>query len=546
MGIKHYTDFLETDDGYSFSGILMLAFISGIANTGVLALINMAADDIDFHSTALSTVAKFMILVSLAIGAEAVMIRRTIVTVEFAIHRARCTLIKNLQQCEYMELQAMGRGRLNAIISNNLQTLSASSWNLAISAKMLPLVVGTSAYMLYLSPTAFMVMAAAIGLIAILFFRAYGNNEGSQQNPNAEIYDGVSEILSATRESKLNATRARVSLGRFQATSERVRERAAVQEQGMAFQYLFSQASLFLLIGSMIFVVPAISETFGKMVQESTTAILFLIGPVGAIVSSVPILKSCTRAIDEVTQLQSELERYSARHAAADDGLPSDHLNDFREVQLQGLTFSHQRTDTPGGFMVGPLDLTIARGTVTFITGGNGSGKSTLLHLLTTLYPQASGQIAVDGKAVAPGEIHAYRQLFATVLSDLHLGRHLDSLDNADLGELKQWLKRLEVDRLVQVQDRKLSTVDLSTGQKKRVALAVALAEKRPILILDEWAADQDPVFRKKFYREILPDIADGQRTVVAVTHDDAYFDMCDQSVNLRDGRVVSAQEESA
>lgn len=546
MGIKHYIDFLETDDGYSFWGILTLAFISGIANTGVLALINMAADAIDVHSTAISTAAVFMILVSVAIGAEAVMIRRTIVTVEFAIHRARCQIINNLQQCEYIELQAMGRGRLNAIISNNLQTLSASSWNLAISAKMLPLVVGTSAYMLYLSPAAFLVMAITIGLITLFFFRGSAKNGSSLQNPNAEIYDGVAEILSATRESKLNATRARVSSGRFQETSERVRERAAVQEQSMAFQYVFSQASLFLLIGSMIFVVPAISETFGKTVQESTTAILFLIGPVGAIVSSVPLLKSCTRAIDEVIRLQSELERYSARHAAADDALPSDHLNDFREIQLRGLTFSHQRTDTPDGFVVGPLDLTISRGSVTFITGGNGSGKSTLLHLLMTLYPQASGVIAVDGKALAPVEIRAYRQLFSTVLSDFHFSRYLDSLDSADLSELKHWLKRLEVDRLVQVQEGKLSTTDLSTGQKKRVALAVALAEKRPILILDEWAADQDPMFRKKFYREILPVIADGQRTVVAVTHDDAYFDMCDQSIHLRDGQIVSTQEENA
>ena len=540
MKLKPYLTFLNTEDGYSFWGVVALAFISGIANTAILALINVAAKDLDAHSTAIPTAVLFIFLVSLAMGAEAIMIKRAITTVEYAIHAARCRFIKGLQDCEFIDLQRMGRGRLYAGISNNLQSLSASSWNLAISAKMVPLVIGTSAYMLYLSPTGFLVMAIAIFLILLLFLKNTRTNGNSDKNPNAEIYDGVADILSATREARLNSRRAAKSSQRFQETSEKVRAQTYAKEHSIATKYVFSQAAFFMLIGSMIFIAPVLSETFGETVQQSTTAILFLIGPVGAIVSSVPQLQTCLKAITEVTNLQKELEKNSFRPNGNTSEVPPDHLNSFEEVKFDNIEFTHEVNKQEGGFTVGPITFSVERGSITFITGGNGSGKSTLLHLVTTLYPMFAGRIQIDGTNVRKGELPAYRNLFAAVFSDFYLDRHLDSLIESDIPSLNSWLKILEMDRSVMVQEGRFTTTDLSTGQRKRLALAIALAENKPILILDEWAADQDPHFRKKFYREILVKIQSEGRTIIAVTHDDAYFDVCDQLVQLRDGQAIS------
>lgn len=68
-------------------------------------------------------------------------------------------------------------------------------------------------------------------------------------------------------------------------------------------------------------------------------------------------------------------------------------------------------------------------------------------------------------------------------------------------------LERLGLGHKVSVQNGRLSTTDLSTGQRKRLALLHAYLERRPVIVLDEWAADQDPEFREMFYTELLPEL---------------------------------------
>ena len=79
-----------------------------------------------------------------------------------------------------------------------------------------------------------------------------------------------------------------------------------------------------------------------------------------------------------------------------------------------------------------------------------------------------------------------------------------------------------------QLTDGEFRTVDLSSGQRRRLALIVAMLEKRPILLLDEWAADQDPEFRRKFYFELLPALNQAGVTIVAISHDDRYIEQMD------------------
>ena len=78
-----------------------------------------------------------------------------------------------------------------------------------------------------------------------------------------------------------------------------------------------------------------------------------------------------------------------------------------------------------------------------------------------------------------------------------------------------------------------------SKGQSKRMSLIFALLEKRPILVLDEWAADQDPHFRKYFYEELVPRFKEEGKTIIAVTHDDAYFHLADRIIKFDYGTIV-------
>jgi putative ATP-binding cassette transporter len=70
--------------------------------------------------------------------------------------------------------------------------------------------------------------------------------------------------------------------------------------------------------------------------------------------------------------------------------------------------------------------------------------------------------------------------------------------------------------------------------------MLTAYLEDRPIYLFDEWAADQDPVFKELFYREILPDLKAKGKTLIVISHDDRYFHLADRLIKLEDGRVSS------
>jgi putative ATP-binding cassette transporter len=197
----------------------------------------------------------------------------------------------------------------------------------------------------------------------------------------------------------------------------------------------------------------------------------------------------------------------------------------------------------PHGFHLGPIDLTLRPGEVTFIVGGNGSGKSTLAKLLTGLYVPRDGTIAVNGVQIDHPEMEWFRQHTAAVFSDFHLFDDYLGFDRPDLDErVRELLTLLRIDHKVTVENGKLSTVALSQGQRKRLALLTAMLEDRPVYVFDEWAADQEPQFREVFYDEILPELRSRDKTVVVITHDDRYFDRADQLVKLDFGAVVNDQ----
>jgi putative ATP-binding cassette transporter len=96
----------------------------------------------------------------------------------------------------------------------------------------------------------------------------------------------------------------------------------------------------------------------------------------------------------------------------------------------------------------------------------------------------------------------------------------------------------VELDRKTQFAEDRFTTLDLSMGQRKRLALVVALLEDRPIVVFDEWAAEQDAGFRRRFYEEIIPQLKRDGRTVIAVTHDERYFHVADRVLKMDYGEL--------
>ncbi|HWC59456.1 MAG TPA: cyclic peptide export ABC transporter, partial [Verrucomicrobiae bacterium] len=210
----------------------------------------------------------------------------------------------------------------------------------------------------------------------------------------------------------------------------------------------------------------------------------------------------------------------------------------------------HRETED-SHFELGPINLRFRPGELVFLVGGNGSGKSTLAKIITGLYVPESGEIRIDGKTVTDKNRDDYRQLFSAVFVDFYLFENLHGIHNKNVDEqAKLYLDQLHLSHKVKVKDGVLSTTAVSQGQRKRLALLTAYLEDRSFYLFDEWAADQDPLFKDVFYTQLLPELKARGKTVLVISHDDKYFHVADRIIKLDygklDGSGVAKSEEFA
>ena len=339
------------------------------------------------------------------------------------------------------------------------------------------------------------------------------------------------EFLDGYKELRLSGGKLRDYRGRIDSVNEEV------LHQGVQVTRLSTAGDLgtnffqFLVIVAIVFALPLYTAIDAVTIMQLITAVLVTMGPLSGVVGSIPGFTRARIALDNLRMLQAEIE---ATHEPSVQGAAAP-LAPFRSIELRTVEFDFGA----GGFRLGPLDLVIERGEVLFIVGGNGSGKTVLLRLLTALYHPTAGTILYNGKALVAEQRQAYREQFSAVFSDFYLFQEILGLSAARRAAAGEWLQRLDLAGKTQVEGDGLSSVALSAGQRKRLAFAIAMLEERPICILDEFGAEQDPQHRARFYRELIPLLREAGKTVIVVSHDDAYFDAGDRVVKMDYGRIV-------
>jgi putative ATP-binding cassette transporter len=264
---------------------------------------------------------------------------------------------------------------------------------------------------------------------------------------------------------------------------------------------------------------------------------LFIIGPLSAIVDTIPQYSTANVAAENIFKLEATLEESSARdrNGRAD----AERAEPFSTIEFRRVVFQYSEHGQGNAFKIGPIDLTINKGEIVFIVGGNGSGKSTFLRTLTGLYAPSSGSVLINNTLIAPENVTWFRSHFSPVFSDYHLFDRLYGLGDVQPARLQELIKLMQIEDKIAFENGRFTTLELSSGQRKRLALIVALLEERPIIVLDEWAADQDPGFRKFFYETMLADLKKQGRTVIAATHDDRYFGVADRVLKMEYGELA-------
>jgi putative ATP-binding cassette transporter len=298
---------------------------------------------------------------------------------------------------------------------------------------------------------------------------------------------------------------------------------------------MFADVFFYSLLSVVVFLLPRIVPTYASVVLMITAAILFIIGPLQMVVQAAPVFDRAKSALARLAELEEKLEkelRPGTDAAAADFGC-------FETVQLDETVFHYPDQEDGPGFKVGPIDLSIRRGETIFLVGGNGSGKTTMLKVLSGLYLPTSGGIRIDGARLTEDQAQSYRELFGTIFSQFHLFDRLYGLEGVEKERVLAMLEDMELSSQTSFEDGRFTHLNLSTGQRKRLALAITLLEDKEILVFDEWAADQDPHFRKHFYEVLLQRLKANGKTVIAATHDDRYWALADRVVHLEYGKIT-------
>ncbi|HSL02298.1 MAG TPA: cyclic peptide export ABC transporter [Nitrospiraceae bacterium] len=311
----------------------------------------------------------------------------------------------------------------------------------------------------------------------------------------------------------------------------------ATRRQALAGTW--TQVSFYSLIGFIVFLFPSMVEMPPEALTGYVVAILYMMGPIWNIIGAVPTLERGQVAIENIERLGVSLD--VGHEDAQTIESASLHAGISPIVQWNDVVFSYDEekgVDVP--FTLGPISLELYPGELVFVIGGNGSGKSTFVKVLAGLYQPLQGDVTLAGTMIIDANREWYREHFSVVFSDFHLFKKLLGQSDSQIERLvPKYLRLLHMDQKVTVQERSFSTLDLSQGQRKRLALVTAYLEDRPIYVFDEWAADQDPQYKEIFYKTLLPDLRERGKLVIVITHDDRYFHLGNQVIRLEDGKVV-------
>jgi putative ATP-binding cassette transporter len=291
---------------------------------------------------------------------------------------------------------------------------------------------------------------------------------------------------------------------------------------------------------STVGIVAFIFVNYRTISQNELTGIvmglLYLVGPIAAIMGAVPQIAVAKIAQQKLNELLRDMP-------AEVEDVPPKPVDEWQSIRFADVVYRHSSTESTRGFSVGPFDLELRRGEITMIVGGNGSGKSTIGKLISMHYLPAAGTVKFDDTIIGHELVSSYRQEVTAIFSNYYLFDHLFGLAGHDQVAIDAYLSILKLDEKVKIQNGAFSTINLSDGQRRRLALLTAFLEDRSLYVFDEWAADQDPEFKQFFYQHLLGDLRKANKAVVVITHDDRYFNVADQLVFIEDGKIVRKQK---
>ncbi|HHA2246726.1 TPA: multidrug ABC transporter permease/ATP-binding protein [Enterobacter ludwigii] len=515
---------------WPFIAVMALSLASAALGIGLIAFINVRL--IEMVDTSLAVLPEFLglllLLMAVTLGSQLAL---TALGHHF-VFRLRSEFIKRILDTQVERVEQLGSASLLAGLTSDVRAITIAFVRLPELVQGIILTFGSAAYLAWLSTKMLAVTALWIVITIwggfLLVSRVYKHMAVLRETED-KLYNDYQTVLEGRKELTLNRERAEHIFNHLYIPDAREYRHHIIRADTFHLSAVnWSNIMMLGAIGLVFWMANSLGWADTNVAATYSLTLLFLRTPLLSAVGALPTLLSAQVAFNK-------LNKFDLAPFKAEFPRPQAFPN-WQTLELRNVMFRYQ----DNAFSVGPVNLTIHRGELLFLIGGNGSGKSTLAMLLTGLYQPQSGEILLDGKALSAEKPEDYRKLFSAVFTDVWLFDHLLGPEGqqANPALVEKWLGQLQMSHKLELQDGKILNLKLSKGQKKRVALLLALAEERDIILLDEWAADQDPHFRREFYQVLLPLMKAMGKTIFAISHDDHYFIHADHLLEMRDGKL--------
>jgi putative ATP-binding cassette transporter len=539
--------FVRQETNENYYGLFAIGSLSGISSAILLVIINVGAETADMGYVNFRIFMLFLIGMAIFVYCKRHVMNECSRIFGKVTNTIYLRQIDKLSRANMQDLEKMGESVIYSRLTKELDNIWFFAPLVADALQGAVMVIFSLFYLYYLSKMALLLLVG-VTIFAGFFFlhkqKEITSYVAAATQKEVELFEGLSHILDGFKEIKLNRAKNAALMGHIYDMSGDARDLNVRSGLASNFYFVFSQICFYTLLGTIVFVLPHFVPTYPEVAIKTTMAILFMMGSLEQMVGVLPHYANIRVAIDNLYKLEDELDQIDERNRGIDLDSSVDFVG-FEEIRFEQIFFHYRDAADQQLFSIGPLDFSLRAGETVFVIGGNGSGKSTMIKVLTGLYLPDSGAIRIDDRLVPFAQYAPYRDLFGGVLNDFHLFDRLYGQEDIDEDKLNEWLRIMQLDDKTAFIDGRFTNIDLSTGQRARLALIATQMEDKSIYILDEWAAPQDPEFRQYFYEVILADLKKAGKTVVVVSHDDRYFHIPDRILKMEYGELVETVDGS-
>lgn len=516
--------------------IILFSILSGLANVLVIIIVTSSLDsdlDIIYLIFYFSLIAAVYLIGRRYVQSQLIKINQKL------MYDIRIKIVNKAMQTSFQKLERMDSGRIFTVLNEDVSLMGGATATFVNLITSMITIIGAFAYMFTISLWAtLLIIITMICLASIYYFvgqraNSYFESVRDERNIFMNLVNGM---IGGIKEISLHRNKKLEYIQDLSKSALEFKNKNTIAETKFIDAFLVGESLLLLLLGLVSIGLSRLYPSISFFTLMSfVIVLLYLIGPINAILNAVPHMM---RLRVSWNRIQRFLKEIPADISLATLQEKVNHVNNIQNIKVEDVTFNYPSAiNDKNSFGIGPINFEVNKGEVLFITGGNGSGKTTLAKILMGLYKADKGKITINEKEVSNSELGEY---FSATFNPLYLFKKLYGIITEDRKpEINNLLKILQLEDKVEIENNQFSTIDLSAGQRKRLNLLKCYLEDLPIFLFDEWAADQDPDYRYFFYRELIPKMKESGKIVIAISHDDHYFDVADKIVQMREGKMT-------